>query len=223
MPENADNANTDTADQSATDQTADNAGQESDADKGAADDSGAEDFKSKFEAQQKVNRDLERKLKAAPTKADTDALRAELDELRAKAEGKEAEHQAAIEAQRVKDEAIAAANERIKKAEVRAQAAAKLSDPADALRFLDLSEFEVDSDGEVDASQIASAIDDLITRKPYLAAQGGRFQGSADGGARNDSAGTGQLTRSDLDRMSPEDIAAAHEAGRFQDVLSGKR
>ena len=119
---------------------------------------------------------------------DLKAIRAEFDAFRAKAEGKEAEFSAAQEAQRIKDEALAAANERILKAEVRAAAATKLADPQDALRFLDLSGFEVDSDGAVDAASIASAVDDLISRKPYLAAQGGsRFQGTADGGARKES------------------------------------
>jgi hypothetical protein len=149
-------------------------------------------------------------------------LRSELDAIKAKAEGKEAEFAAQQEAQRVKDEALAVANDRILKAEVRAQAASKLADPQDALRFLDLSEFEVGSDGEVDASQIAKAIDGLIASKPYLAAQGGKkFQGSADGGARNDTATPAQLTRDDMKRMSPEQIAEAHEKGQFADLLKG--
>jgi hypothetical protein len=147
-------------------------------------------------------------------------LRSELDAIKAKAEGKEAEFAAQQEAQRVKDEALAVANDRILKAEVRAQAASKLADPQDALRFLDLSEFEVGSDGEVDASQIAKAIDGLIASKPYLAAQGGKkFQGSADGGARNDTATPAQLTRADMARMTPEQKSAAYEAGQFDDLL----
>lgn len=147
-------------------------------------------------------------------------LRSELDALKAKAEGKEAEHAAAIEAQRVKDEALAAANARILKAEVRAAAAGKLSDPVDALKFLDLSEFEVGSDGEVDSSQIAKAIEDLISSKPYLAAQGGqRFQGSADGGARNDATKVAQLSRDDMSRMTPDQIADAEAKGQFDDLM----
>jgi len=144
----------------------------------------------------------------------------ELATLKAAAEGREAEHKAQMEAQRVKDEALAAANERILKAEVRAAAAGKLSDPADALRFLSLSDFEVGSDGEVDASQVAKAIEDLIASKPYLAAQGGqRFQGSADGGARNDAAKVAQLTREDMSRMTPDQIADAEAKGQFDGLL----
>jgi hypothetical protein len=139
--------------------------------------------------------------------------------LEAKLNGKEAEHQAAQEAQRIQDEALAKANERILKAEVRAAAAGKLSDPADALRFLDLSEFEVGSDGEVDGESVASAIDSLIKSKPYLSAQGKRFEGTADGGARNDANTVSQLTQSDMDRMSPEQIAEAESKGQFDRLL----
>lgn len=165
------------------------------------------------------------RMKAEKREAEKRAKDAEarIAELEAKAAGKEAEFTAAQEAQRLKDEALSAANERILKANVRAEAASKLNDPQDALRFIDLSEFEVGSDGEVDTSQIAKAIDDLITTKPYLAAQGGkRFQGTADGGARNDATQPSQLTKADLVRMSPEQIDAAITEGRATNLLSGK-
>jgi hypothetical protein len=163
-------------------------------------------------------------MKAERNEARTAAkeLEAKFAALEAKVAGKEAEFTAAQEAQRIKDEALSAANQRILKAEVRAAAASKLADPQDALRFLDLSEFEVGSDGEVDASQVAKAIDDLIRTKPYLAAQGGqRFQGSADGGARNDAAKVSQLSQADMSRMTPEQIAEAHDKGQFDDLIRG--
>jgi hypothetical protein len=106
--------------------------------------------------------------------------------LQAKVAGTEAEHAASVAAQRVKDEALGAANARILKAEVRAAATGKLSDPADALLYLDLSKFEVGEDGEVDAKALGAALDDLVKNKPYLAAQGKRFQGNGDGGPRNE-------------------------------------
>jgi hypothetical protein len=161
---------------------------------------------------------MKAKWKAAEQQAKDTAAR--LAELEAKAAGTEAEHKAAQEAQRVKDEALAVANDRILKAEVRAAAASKLTDPQDALRFLDLSDFEVGSDGEVDASQVAKAIDDLIASKPYLAAQGGqRFQGSADGGARNDATKVAQLGQADISRMTPDQVAEAEAKGQFDDLL----
>jgi len=174
------------------------------------------DYKDRFEGQQKVNRDLESKLTGARTELDT--LRAEV----AKLQGKEAEFTAAQEAQRLKDEALAVANQRILKAEFRAAAAGKLNDPADALAYIDLSSFEVSDDGAVDSTAIAAAIADLITTKPYLAAQGGRFQGGADTGTRNESGST-QLTEADVKRLSAEgrhaEIVKAKEEGRLRDYL----
>jgi len=107
-------------------------------------------------------------------KQDAAAARAEFEALQAKIAGKETEHAAQVEAQRLRDEARTEsdkrANERILKAEVRAAATGKLADPADALRYLDLSTFDVKDDGETDSAAIAKAIDDLIKNKPYLAA-----------------------------------------------------
>lgn len=103
----------------------------------------------------------------------------------AKAQGREAEHAAQVAAQKVRDEALAGANRRILQAEIRAAAAGKLNDPADALRYIDVSSFEVSDDGETDAAAIVAAVQDLIRTKPYLAAQAARFQGGADGGVRN--------------------------------------
>lgn len=148
------------------------------------------------------------------------ALEDQISELRAKVEGREAEHAKAVEAQRVKDEALAAANARILKAEIRAAAAGKLNDPTDALRYIDTSAFEVDADGNVNADDIAAAVSSLIQSKPYLAAQGGRFQGGADGGPRNeDTSKPRQLTRDDMTRMTPEQIAQAEANGQFDQLL----
>ncbi len=132
--------------------------------------------------------------------------------LEAQIEGREAEHAATLAAQAVKDEALSAANQRILKAEVRAQAASKLNDPKDALLYLDLSGFEVGEDGEVDGDAVAAAIDKLITDKPYLAAQGTRFKGEADGGARKE-------PPADLDGQ----IAAATAAGQHQLAIALKQ
>ncbi|MGH3933647.1 MAG: hypothetical protein ACRDS1_01460 [Pseudonocardiaceae bacterium] len=88
----------------------------------------------------------------------------------------------------VETEAMGRANARILKAEVRAAAAGRLEDPGDALLHLDLDQFEVDGDGEVDRDEIRSAIDTLLKSKDYLAKKEPgnvkRFQGSADGGTR---------------------------------------
>jgi len=115
-------------------------------------------------------------MKAERNQAKTDAAaaKAALETLQAKISGTEAEHAAQVAAQKVQEEARAEsdkrANQRILKAEIRAAATGKLADPADALRYLDLSTFDVKDDGETDSAAIAKAIDDLIKNKPYLAA-----------------------------------------------------
>lgn len=92
--------------------------------------------------------------------------------------------------------AVAKANARIVKAEIRAAAAGKLADPADALAFLSVSDFDVDDEGDVDADEIAEAIDDLLRRKPHLAAQGGARKPKPD---RSQGAqGTGKTDTSTL-------------------------
>lgn len=127
--------------------------------------------------------------------------------------------------------ALARVNERLIKAEVRVAAAGKLADPADAHRFLDLSQFEVDDDGNVDAEEVTEAIDDLLKSKPYLAAQGGstkpRFQGTADSGARKGNARPTQLTEADVKRLSAAgnhaEIVKAQNDGRLDDYLGSPR
>ena len=175
------------------------------------------------EAQRKVNQDLERKLKDALARLDRmGQVEADL----AKLQGKEAEYAEAQKAREVEAAALAKANERIVRAEVRAAAAGKLADPSDALRYLDVSKFAVDDDGAVDEAAVAAAIAELVERKPYLAAQGGRLvTGSADGGARKEST-PGQLTKADLERMSAarqyDEIEKARQEGRLNQILGIK-
>lgn len=150
----------------------------------------------------------------ARTKAEADLAAA-----KAAAEGREAEHAAAVEAQRVRDEALRNANQRIVRSEIKAIAAKHLADPLDALRFLDLEDFDVDENGDVDTASIEASITQLVHNKPYLAAQGGnRFQGSGDGGARNESQ-LAQITQQELDRMTPEQVAKAQDEGRLNKLL----
>lgn len=120
-------------------------------------------------------------------------------------------------------EANVKANARILKSEIKAAAAGKLADPSDAFAYLDVSSFEVDENGDVDADEISDAIQDLLTRKPYLAATGRpNFQGSGDGGAARKASGPSQLTRQDLRGMSPAAISKAKAEGRLNDVLGIK-
>jgi hypothetical protein len=138
--------------------------------------------------------------------------------------GKPADNPDQPDVDQIRREALAtatrSANERILRAEVKAAAAGKLADPADAIRFLDLSTIDIDDDGTVDPDQVVEAIADLVKNKPYLAAQGARkWQGGADGGARKGQAKPPQLTEADVKRMTPEQIVAAQEKGQLNDLL----
>ncbi|PJN24055.1 hypothetical protein [Kitasatospora sp. CB02891] len=118
--------------------------------------------------------------------------------------------------------ATARANDRIVRSEIRAAAAGKLADPKDALRFLDLTRFEVDNDGQVDEDAITEALDDLLQSKPYLAAATTakpRFEGTGDGGARKAAVGPRQLTEADIKKMTPEQIDEAHRKGQLRDYM----
>ncbi|WP_051165723.1 phage scaffolding protein [Amycolatopsis orientalis] len=119
--------------------------------------------------------------------------------------------------------ALEKANTRIIRAEIRAAAAGKLADVSDAVLNIDPSQFEVDKDGNVDQEEIADAIADLLTRKPHLAGTAtGRFQGSADQGARKQPARPSQLTRAELAKMSPAAIMKAKAEGRLNDLYGIK-
>lgn len=175
------------------------------------------DWQNKFEGQRKVNRDLERKYReATAATAERDAADALKD--------KPAEEQA-LEAARVeaRAEATATSNARLVKVELRSAAKGKLADPADALAFINLADFDVNDDGEVDSAALDDAIDELLTRKPHLAiADSRKFAGSADQGAKGKGSHVTQLIQSQLDEMSPEAIGAALQEGRLNTLMGIK-
>lgn len=113
-------------------------------------------------------------------------------------------------------EATSAANKRILRSEVRAAAKGRLADPSDAFAYLDLDEFEVGEDGDVDSEAIEDAISDLLKRKPYLAADTGeKFRGGADQGARGKGSAPSQLSKEDLKKLTPAQIVQADADGRL--------
>jgi hypothetical protein len=93
-------------------------------------------------------------------------------------------------------------NDRIVKAEIRAVAGAKLADPMDAVRLLDLSKFEVDENGNVDAKKIVAAVDELLKAKPYLGTSKspGRLPGADGGQSPVGASGMNDLIRSAFGR-----------------------
>ena len=159
-------------------------------------------------------------------KAERDARKAAETALAAAQDAKTGDDAAAAMAKAQRDAEAAAttkANQRILRSEVRAAATGKLADPKDALVFLDLEQFEVGTDGDVDPDEIATAIDDLIKARPYLAAATvKRFQGTGDNGAARNAGKPKQVTESELKTMTPEQIVKAQSEGRLTDLLSSK-
>lgn len=157
-------------------------------------------MKGKWRTEREKRKELEQRLAEKDGASETDAVR-----------------------RKAEADALAKANARIIRAEVKAAAAGKLTDPADAYKFLDLDQFEVDDDGNVDSEEVAEAIEDLIKSKPYLAAATAkRFQGTGDGGAARKAGRPKQLTRADLKSMTPEEIEQARIDGRLDDLMGGK-
>lgn len=113
-----------------------------------------------LEAEKDKRRKANEKLRAA---------NARIAELTAPKDGEQTPEQVRAEIER---EAAAKFNTRIVRAEVKAAAAATFADPEDAVAFLNLSDFEVDDNGDVDPADIEDALTDLLARKPHLAKLG---------------------------------------------------
>ncbi|MCZ2261578.1 hypothetical protein, partial [Isoptericola sp. QY 916] len=179
------------------------------------------DWKAKFDAQREINRKLEERVKgeAGPLKKQVEDLTTEL----AKAQGREAEHAELQKQRETETKALAKANDRIRKAEIRAAAAGVLRDPADALLYLNLNDIEVSDDGEIDTATVKEAIEGLVKSKPYLAAEGGAGPTIHSPTAnREGPAGKKQWTQADIDRATPEQITAAKREGLLNELLGIK-
>jgi len=158
------------------------------------------------------------KATVAAAKAEAAQTRAELDELRRQSM---TDQEKAIAAAREEGAASVTAmvNERILLAEIRAAAAGKLNDPADAVLLIDPKQFTISPDGTVDTSAINSAIETLVKSKPYLAtSKVSTKSGSADQGATG-TVGK-QISRDDLKGMSSAQIDAARRAGQLDHLLT---
>lgn len=150
--------------------------------------------------------------RAARRRAEKDAkaAKAEADKLREQTQSETEKLLAAAKAEG-RAEVLTVANRRLVSAEVRAAAASKLHDPADAIAHLNLDDFEVSEDGEVDQQAITAAIADLVEAKPYLAAGATpKPTGSPDGGAREPN----------QPQSLDDRIAEAQQAGDVRTVLA---
>lgn len=104
--------------------------------------------------------------------------------------GKDSEEQVDVE-QIKRDatrDATEKANARIVSSEVRALAAELFEDPSDAPLYLDLSKYDVDDDGNVDAAEIKADLKKLIESKKHLAKKAGRPKPDKTQGAKADAA-----------------------------------
>lgn len=130
-----------------------------------------------------------------------------------------------LDAQKLRDEAKAEARAEALRDRVldkiEAKAAKLFADPEDAVALLGRRVDDFIDDGQLDVDAIGEALEELLKKKPHLAAaQGGkRFNGSADGGARKGSGRPAQLTEQDLKRMTPQQIVDAQSKGHFDDLL----
>lgn len=138
---------------------------------------------------------------------------------------RQAEIDAAVKA--VQDEATRNANRRVLRADVIAQATGKLANPEDAVVFGDLDSIELQADGTAAPADIADLIAAVLTKRPYLAAQGGARTPPAsevDAGPQGASDRKGrprQVTEAELKTMTPEQIVKARQEGRLADLLGG--
>lgn len=164
-----------------------------------------EGLRKALQAERKAHREAERARKAAEQAlADKD---------------KPAEEAAIEQARREgRAEGQSAANERYKRLELKAALAGRVASPDKVLKLIDTSGIDVDEDGEVDGDAVQEAIASLFADFPELAVKG-RFPGSADQGAKNKSSELSQLTQSDIERMTPEQVVEARKAGRLNKLM----
>jgi len=188
------------------------------ADDAGADQSGDEkDWQAEYRAQQKINRDLERRSKQKMRE-----LEAELAEAR-KPKPAGDDEQPYLDAIRdqIKAETRAEAVRESALDKLEAKAARTFQNPDDARAFLASRVDEFIDGNTVDLKAITDALSDLLEERPYLGVTQGdtkRFQGTADGGPKG-TAGKPQLTREDVKRMNPAQINAAREAGQLNNIL----
>ena len=137
-------------------------------------------------AEAKARRAAERRAKEAE---------AALSEMEGKDDSDQTEQEKAVKSAARKagkeatDETAAKFQRRMLATEILAVATGKLENPGDAVALLDLESFDVpDPDAEeadliVFREALATAVDELITEKPYL--RSGKVTGDGDGGAKN--------------------------------------
>jgi hypothetical protein len=152
--------------------------------------------------------------------ADYDDLKAKAgkyDELEAKNQSElEKANARAAKLEREAEDARLHAQETTVKSSIITAAVGKLADPSDAVALIDRASLDFDDEGN--PTNVGDAIETLLKAKPHLAAGGPR--GDADQGARGGN-GVDQLTREQLQTMTPQQIVAARREGKVDHLLAG--
>jgi len=141
------------------------------------------------------------------------AAQAELDKLR-KASMSDTEKAIAEARQAARSEILAELGNELVDSAVRVAAAGRI-DVDTVLEGLDRAKF-LDEDGKPDTARIGAWIDKLAPK-----GEPKRTATDVGQGARRDSTAAQIRDRGALKNMSPEQIDAAHKAGRFDDLLRG--
>lgn len=141
----------------------------------------------------------ERAAREAAEKRAADA-EAEAARLRGEAKPPEDEPKPGTELDALRTEIRGEFRQQLARAEVRAAAAGKLKDPADALALLDVAAL-VGKGGDIDQAAISAAVDKLVKDKPYLAAESAAETGPAPWG----DVGAGQRSSGEPEPASPLD------------------
>lgn len=179
------------------------------------------DWKAEYEAQQRINRDIERRngkrlkeleqeLAAAkvvkPASVTDQAAAPDIETIRQQLRDE-------TRSETLKDRAL-------DKLEV--QAARMFKNPDDARAFLAANVEEFVTDGKVDTEAIKDALADLLKKRPYLGVDKEdpkRFNGTADAGARG-TTGKPQLTDAQVKEMYAKRQYAEIEQARIEGLLN---
>jgi hypothetical protein len=170
------------------------------------------DWKAEYEAQQRINRSLERK-----SKKDFSRIQELEKSATVTPSAEDAPDPEKIRAE-VRAEFAEATNKKLVAAEAKAALVGKVHNPVTAMRLLDLSDVEVDADGNVDTQSLDDLIVKLLEDEPYLAVAQGtpqRFQGKADQGPQG-------AAKSEEQRLS-EELAEATKKRDFTRAIGIKQ
>lgn len=160
----------------------------------------------------------EAKWKALARKHENEAkrLRAEADKLRASSQ---TDAEKALETAKAEGRQAAQSEfgQRLAAAEIKAALTGVVPNPAEIVEDLNLAKYVTD-DGDVDGEAVAA-----LKKKYEGFARQGKSGPDLGQGRRGDApAGKDQLTKADLDRMTPEQIVKARREGRLDDLAKGK-